>query len=213
MIRLHGFAVSNYYNKVKLALLEKGVAFEEVHVVPSQDEQLVARSPLGKIPFIERDGLVLVESPVITEWLDDEYPQAPLMPRGADERARIRELVAILETHLELHSRRLYREAFFGGTVSDEVKKDVARELAKGVRALRARARFAPYVGGEAFTLADCAAVVHLPLVSIATSKIYGADVLDGMDVKGYLARCAERASVAKVNEDRKAAQKAMAKP
>jgi glutathione S-transferase len=213
MIRLHGFAVSNYYNKVKLALLEKGVAFEEVHVVPSQDEQLVARSPLGKIPFIERDGLVLVESQVINEWLDDEYPQAPLMPRGADERARIRELVAILETHLELHSRRLYREAFFGGTVSDEVKKDVARELAKGVRALRARARFAPYVGGEAFTLADCAAVVHLPLVSIATSKIYGADVLDGMDVKGYLARCAERASVAKVNEDRKAAQKAMAKP
>jgi glutathione S-transferase len=212
MIRLHGFAVSNYYNKVKLALLEKGVAFEEVHVVPSQDEQLVARSPLGKIPFVERDGLTVVESQVINEWLDEAYSQAPLMPRDADERARIRELVAILETHLELHARRLYREAFFGGTVSDEVKKDVSRELAKGVRALRARARFAPYIGGEAFTLADCAAVVHLPLVSIATGKIYGADVLADLDVKGYLQRCGERASVAKMNEDRKAAQKAMAK-
>jgi glutathione S-transferase len=212
MIRLHGFAVSNYYNKVKIVLLEKGVPFEEVAVRPSQDEKVVAVSPLGKIPFVEADGQVLVESQVISEWADEAYPQPPLMPKDPMDRARVRELATILEMHLELHARRLYREAFFGGTVTDEVKQEVERDLAKGVRALQAKARFAPYIAGGAFTLADCAALVHLPLVSMATKKIYGRDVLEAFDVKGYLKLCGERPSVRRVNEDRKAAQEAAAK-
>jgi glutathione S-transferase len=212
MIRLHGFAVSNYYNKVKIVLLEKGVPFEEVAVRPSQDETVVAVSPLGKIPFVEADGQVLVESQVISEWADEAYPQPPLMPKDPMDRARVRELATILEMHLELHARRLYREAFFGGTVTDEVKQEVERDLAKGVRALQAKARFAPYIAGGAFTLADCAALVHLPLVSMATKKIYGRDVLEAFDVKGYLKLCGERPSVRRVNEDRKAAQEAAAK-
>jgi glutathione S-transferase len=212
MIRLHGFPVSNYYNKVKLALLEKGVPFEEVYVRPSQDEKVTAVSPMGKIPYVEWDGQVLVESQVINEWLDELHPEPALMPKDAHERARIRELLAILEMHLELPARRLYKEAFFGGTVSDETKQEVERELAKGVRALRARARFSPYVGGAQYTLADCAAIVHLPLVSMASKKIYGRDVLEGIDVKGYLKLCGERAAVKRVNDDRKAAQEVAAK-
>lgn len=212
MIRLHGFPVSNYYNKVKMALLEKGVAFEEVFVRPSQDEKVTAVSPMGKIPYVEWDGQVLVESQVINEWLDELHPEPPLMPKDPHERARIRELLAILETHLELPARRLYKEAFFGGTVSDETKHEVQRELAKGVRALKARARFSPYIGGAQFTLADCAAIVHLPLVSMATKKIYGADVLEGIDVKGYLRACNERPAVKKVDDDRRAAQEAAKK-
>lgn len=212
MIRLHGFPVSNYYNKVKMVLLEKGVPFEEVAVRPSQDEKVLAVSPLGKIPFVEADGQVLVESQVISEWADETYPQPPLMPKDPLERARVRELVTILEMHVELPARRLYREAFFGGTVTDEVKQEVERDLAKGVRALQAKAKFAPYVAGSAFTLADCAALVHLPLVSMATKKVYGRDVLEAFDVKGYLKLCGERASVKKVNDDRKAAQEAAAK-
>jgi glutathione S-transferase len=212
VIRLHGFPISNYYNKVKMALLEKGVPFEEVYVRPSQDEAVTAVSPMGKIPYVEWDGQVLVESQVINEWLDELHPEPPLMPRDPHERARIRELLAIVEMHLELPARRLYKEAFFGGSVSDETKKEVERELAKGVRALRARARFTPYVGGAQFTLADCAAIVHLPLVSMATRKIYGRDFLEGIDVKGYLKLCGERPAVKKVDDDRKAAQAAAAK-
>jgi glutathione S-transferase len=212
MIRLHGFPISNYYNKVKIALLEKGVPFEEVHVMPSQDDKVVSFSPMGKIPYVEWDGQVLVESQVINEWLDEIHREPPLMPKDPHERARIRELLAIIEMHLELPARRLYKEAFFGGSVSDETKKEVERDLAKGARALRARARFAPFVGGADFTLADCAAIVHLPLVSMASKKIYGRDVLDGIDVKSYLKVCMERPAVKKVDDDRRAAQAAAAK-
>ena len=48
MLKLGGFAVSNYYNKVKVALLEKGIPFEEVFCTTSQDEAYLQRSPMGK---------------------------------------------------------------------------------------------------------------------------------------------------------------------
>lgn len=55
MLKLHGFAVSNYYNMVKLALLEKGLPFEEVLFVPNQTQQALAISPRGKVPVLETE--------------------------------------------------------------------------------------------------------------------------------------------------------------
>lgn len=78
MITLHGFAVSNYYNKVKLALLEKGIDFREEWVLPSQEESELRRSPLGKIPFIETEQGLVSESQAIVEYLEDAYPEQPL---------------------------------------------------------------------------------------------------------------------------------------
>ncbi|HZN47882.1 MAG TPA: glutathione S-transferase N-terminal domain-containing protein, partial [Ramlibacter sp.] len=53
MLTLHGFALSNYYNKAKLALLEKGVPFEEKYTgLKDKDEAMLAASPLGKIPYL-----------------------------------------------------------------------------------------------------------------------------------------------------------------
>ena len=67
MIKLCGFPVSNYYNKVKLALLEKGIAFEEEKLFPSKSEGFLARSPMGKVPFVEIDGQRIAESQVLLE--------------------------------------------------------------------------------------------------------------------------------------------------
>ena len=75
MIKLCGFSASNYYNKVKFVLLEKGIPFEEVHVLFSPPDELLGRSPLGKIPFIETDEGVLTESQVIVDYLEAAYPQ------------------------------------------------------------------------------------------------------------------------------------------
>ena len=52
MLKLGGFAVSNYYNKIKLVLLEKRIPFEEQLVYPWERAQFLALSPMGKIPFI-----------------------------------------------------------------------------------------------------------------------------------------------------------------
>ena len=212
MLKLCGFHISNYFNKVRIAMLEKGLAFElDPNCRPSQKDDFLARTPLGKVPFLEVDGEHLVESQVICEYLEDAYPQKPLYPRDPLARARVRELIAIMELHLELVARRLYREVFFGGKISDEVRQSVETDLPKGLRAFRARARFDPYIAGAELTLADCAAAVHLPLVSLSTKLAFGRDALEDLpQVKPYLKRVGERPAFRQVSEDRKAAQAAM---
>ena len=211
MLKLCGFHVSNYHNKVRIALLEKGVAFEEdPSCVPSQDAEFVARSPLGKVPFMQVDGAILSESQVICEYLEDVHREKPLYPADPLARAQVRELIQYIELHMELVARRLYKEYFFGGKVSDETKKEVERDLAKGARAFAARAKFDPYVAGKELTLADCSAYVHLPLVSMIGKMAFGRDFLEDLPVKAYIKMLGERPAFAKVGADRKLAQEAM---
>ena len=202
MLTLCGFSASNYHNKVKLALLEKGLAFEEELVWVGQAD--LAASPLGKLPYLKTAEGALCESTVILEYLEAMYPQHPLLPADPFAAAKARELLRFIELHLELVARNLYPEAFFGGKISDTAKEKTGQQLEKNVAAFAKLARFAPFVGGADFTLADVAAAVHLPLVSSASKIIYGKDVLADLPVRDYLKRLGERPSVQKVNADRK---------
>jgi glutathione S-transferase len=210
MLKLCGFRISNYHNKVRLVLLEKGIEHEEdARLSPRQTDEYLARSPMGKAPFLELDGgRRLSESQVICEYLEEAYPQKPLLPRDPFERAKVRELVTYMELHMELPARRLYGQVFFKrGNVSEEVSQAVQKDLAKGVRGFKSLAKFAPFLAGEALTLADCAAFVHLPLVSLTTRLAYGRDFLEELpQLKPYLKMLDERPAFHQVNEDRKAA-------
>src|SRR5258707_10225940 len=149
MIKVCGFRVSNYHNKVLIALHEKGIAFEEdCTIKPSQKPEYVALSLKGKVPYLEVDGSRLIESEVILEYLEDAYPQKPLLPKDPLARAKVRELVTVMELHLELVARRLYPSAFFGGTISDGAKQAAEKDLAKGVRTLKVLAKFSPFIAG-----------------------------------------------------------------
>ncbi len=203
MLTLCGFAASNYYNKVKFALLEKGVPFEEELAWVGQTDP--ASSPLGKVPYLKTEAGPLCESAVIMDYIEDRYPQHPLRPADPYAAAKVRELVTFLELHLELVVRNLYPEAFFGGKVSDSAKEKTLAQLEKNVAAFGQLARFDPFVAGATLTMADCAAVVHLPLVSGASKIIYGRDVLADLPVRDYLKRMGERPALQQVNADRKA--------
>jgi glutathione S-transferase len=208
MLKLCGFHISNYHNKVRIALLEKGIPFEEdPSCAPCQEEEFLARTPMGKVPFLELDGTTLAESQVICEYLEETYPQKSLYPADPLARAKVRELIVLTELHVELVARRLYGQVFFGRPADEDVKQSVEKDLFKGIRALRARARFDPYIAGSELTLADCAAFVSLPLVSLATRHAYGRDFLEEIaQLKPYLRMLGERPAFNRVNEDRKAA-------
>jgi glutathione S-transferase len=207
MIKLHGIALSNYYNKVKLVLLEHGIPFEEVLAKLPLDEALYKYSPAGKVPFIETEQGTLCESAVIVEYLNARYPEQRIFPADPWEAAKERELIAFVETHLELEARELYAEAFFGGKVSDEVKATTRTRLRRYLAGFRRLAKFAPYVGGERFSVADAAAYVSLPLVAMTTQRIYGEDMVAaaGIDWKSYSKLVGERPAAQRINADRKA--------
>ena len=81
MIRLCGFSLSNYYNKIKFALLEHEIPFEEQHVPASQGDAMLAHSPLGKVPFVLTEYGSLCESQAILEYLSACYPEKAIFSR------------------------------------------------------------------------------------------------------------------------------------
>ena len=208
MLKLCGFSGSNYYNVVKLALLEKNIPFEEQLAWVGETDRTA--SPLGKVPYLITEQGPLSESTVILEYLEARYPEHPLLPANPYQAAKVRELVRHIELHLELVARNLYGEAFFGGQVSDKLKARIKPQLEKHVAGLARLARFAPFVAGEHFTLADCAAAVHLPVVARCSKIIYGADLLAALPLKDYLKRVGERPTLQRVNADRKSNTEAM---
>lgn len=210
MLVLCGFAVSNYYNKVKLALLEKNVAFEEEHVrTGGTGDGVLGASPLAKIPFLRTEQGPLCESQAILEYIEAAWPEPPLLPADAYAAAKVRELSIFIDLHLELVARELYGKAFFGGAISEGNAARVRKQLEKNIAGFARLARFSPYVAGATFTQADCSAWVTLPLVSMASKSVYGDDLLAaaGIDTKPYLHRIGERPSARRVTADRKAEQ------
>ena len=214
MITLCGFALSNYYNKVKIALLEKGVPFQEdVVMTGSKDEAVLSATPLGKVPFIRTPSGTLCESQVICDWLEATHPTPAMVPADPSEAAKVRELCTCLDLHIELVGRELYGQAFFGGTCPPEVQERVRKQLTRNLAALKRLVKFSPYIAGDSFTLADCSAYATLSTVGGATKAVLGSDLVAdaGIDWKAHLKLLGERASVQKVNVDRKAAQEKFA--
>lgn len=211
MIVLCGFSLSNYYNKVKMVLLEKGIPFSEERVGTGlKDEATLGASPLGKIPFIRTERGSLCESQAIADYLEAAVPNPPLMPADPFAAAKLRELITFIDLHVELVARELYGKAFFGGADIPQAELDrIRKKLTKNIEGFKRVARFGPYVGGDAFTLADCAAWVSLPVVAMATRSVYGEDLLAaaGVDWKAYAKLVGERPSAQRITADRKADQ------
>ena len=205
MITLCGFGVSNYYNKLKLVLLEKGIPFQERLVYPWQRDTYWSSSPIGKIPFIETDQGSLSESQVILEYLEERYPTTPLYPKDTFARAKCRELIAHLELNSEWVARRLYKESFFGGSVSDETKAEARERLHIGLKGVARIAAFDPYIFGGAFTAADCVAFVHVDMIKQTSLKIFGENLLDPYfpALSDYVQRMAMRPHFQRVMADR----------
>ncbi len=214
MLKLCGFGVSNYFNKVKFVLLEKGLAFEESMVMTgSTDDAVLGCSPLAKIPFLQTDQGALCESQVIVDYLEAAYPNPPLVPADPFAAAKVRELCTFVDLHLELVARELYPQAFFGGSVDEATQQRVRARLVKNIAGFKRLARFGPYLAGETFTMADCAGWVSLPLVAMASKSVLGEDLLAaaGIDWKPYAALVGQRPSAQRVTADRKADLERMA--
>ncbi len=216
MIKLYGFSASNYYNKVKLALLEKGVPFSEELVWTFLPSENLKKSVLGKVPFIETERGTIVESQVILEYLEAAYGPhngyKALLPADPYDAAKVRELCTIIDLHLEQVARRIYPQAFFGEHCSEEVIKATRKDLTKSVAGFSSLAKFSPYVAGDRLTMADCSAYASLPLISMACKAVIGEDLLEGLPIREYVARMRELASVQKIDADRKLNSIEMAK-
>ncbi len=177
MLKLHGFAVSNYYNMVHLALLEKGLPFETVKVYGSQDAAFLAISPRGKVPVLQTEQGYISETSVILEYLET-CGGRPLLPEDAYARAQVLSLAREIELYIELPARSCYPEAFFGMQLEAAIKDKARLELQAGIAALKRHGRFAPYVAGEQLSIADLYFLYSIDLAAVVAKRVLGFDLL-----------------------------------
>ncbi len=206
ILKLHGFPISNYYNMVKMVLLEKGMEFEEVYVRPSQDSDYLAHSPMGKVPCLETPQGFLSETGVIIDYLDELGIGPSFYPADTYEKARNRELMRYLELYIELPARRLYGDAFFGTPANDEQKTSCRKALDKGFTALHRLAAFAPYLAGEKLTYADIYFYFSVGLATRMAKISLGWDAFNEVEgVRELMTSLAQRESVQRIQADQKA--------
>jgi len=206
MIRLHGFAASNYFNMAKLALLEKGVEFEVVNVHGSQDPDFLAKSPRGKVPVLETAQGFLNETNVILEYIEETQGGKSLLPSDPYERGVVRALTKEIELYIELPARSCFMEVFFGGKVDQAIKDKARVELLAGVATLARHGRFAPYVAGNEMTIADIFLLYSFDLASTVAQKLFDIDLKAELpQAAALLELLAQNPNVQKVAADREA--------
>jgi glutathione S-transferase len=203
MIKLYGLRMSNYYSLTKALLLEKGLEFEEVKAPPSQEEAYLQRSPMGKMPSIEVDGRFLSESLAIFTWAERVKPSPALLPADPFAAGKAMELVCHIKLDIELVARRCLPELLFGKPVSDETKKQVKADLAKGIKAVSRLAVCDPYAAGPEFTIADLYAYYGYGLAGMLSKKVVDVDLLAEQPQIAELIRVlAKRPSIAQVGAE-----------
>lgn len=164
---LHEYWRSGTSYRTRIALALKGVAYEQVsHDLRTGEQRsaaYLALNPQGLVPALETDanegGSVLTQSPAILEWLEERYPDPPLLPAALDDRAIVRAMAATVACDIHpLNNLRVLNAIRELGADADAVSRWTARWIGDGFAALEiAIVRHgAGFAFGERPTLADC---------------------------------------------------------
>ncbi|MEZ5654325.1 MAG: maleylacetoacetate isomerase [Sphingobium sp.] len=163
-IVLHGYWRSGTSYRTRIALNLKGLAYrqETVNLLAGAQKREAYRAlnPQGLVPALEVDGQVLSQSSAIIEWLEERYPDPPLLPRDADARAIVRAMAMTVACDIHPLNNLRVLKALKHDLGADDVRRDAwtARWIVEGFAALDAMiARHGgTYAFGDTLTLADC---------------------------------------------------------
>jgi|GEM_PF-89634 len=179
---LHGYAVSNYFNTARAALIEKGVPFAIERVRASRDEAFLARSPMGKIPFLQTPAGCFSETVPMLEYLEELGGGPELYPADPMQRAHARQVMNIVQLYLDLPMRRLYPGTVMGSEHTPGAVDAVAAQLEITLEALRRLFVFGPFLIGDRLSYADLMALYCVDVGDRVTRHVYGWSLLERID-------------------------------
>lgn len=167
---LYEHPLSPYVQKCKIALREKGLPFEArlpegIGTGASGDAAFRRASPRGEVPALLHGETALFESTVILEYLEERWPETPLLPRAPEERARVRTIEDVMDTQFEPITWGLGEIRFFGraeGALAEALTEAAGRQLQTWYRYLENRLGDREWFDGERFGRGDLSVVPYL---------------------------------------------------
>ena len=163
-LTLHGYWRSTTAYRVRIALAVKGVEYapvtHDLRTGAQRKAEYRTLNPQGLVPALETDDVVLTQSPAILEWIDEVYPDPPLLPAGANGRAIVRAMAATVACDIHPVNNLRILNALRTEFGADEaaVNRWIARWIGDGFAALETL--IARHGDGFAFgatpTIADC---------------------------------------------------------
>lgn len=215
MITLYDHPLSPYAQKVKISLREKGLAFQAE--LPGglgaggAQGAFVEASPRAEVPALVDGGVRIFDSTIILEYLDDAYPDPSMRPVSAAERARVRMLEEVMDTHYEAINWGISEIRWFRRADGEQAESlfAAAKAQIEGFYAwLEKQLGEREWFNGEAFGWGDLSVVPYLN-----GSVGHGHPPAEGTKLSAWLRRANARPSVAETAAEAAASSRAAALP
>ncbi|HSR57910.1 MAG TPA: glutathione S-transferase family protein [Candidatus Binataceae bacterium] len=174
-MKLYNMNLSNFATKSRIAIYDKGLKIEIV-APPGNDlhsAEYLKINPLGKIPCLDADGMIIPESEVINEYLEEKFPEKPLLPKSPEARAHVRSFTRFHDLYLEPPLRALFGQ-MNPKTCDEKVVNEKLTEENKRLDELEKMLGEKGFAAGAEFTLADCALAPTL-FFAVSLLPMFGA--------------------------------------
>ena len=204
MLRLYDHPFSPYAQKVKIALREKGQPFEaplpQGIGVGGAAGEFIQANPRGEVPTLIDGDTHLFDSTIILEYIEDKWPTPALLPSSPAERARVRMIEEVMDTHYEainwgLGEIRAFKRAT--GELASSIEKRAAEQTAGYFKWLERQLGDRDWFNGEAFGWGDISVIPYLN-----GSGGHGHHPAEGSKLALWMSRVNQRASVAATTQD-----------
>lgn len=204
MLTLFEHPLSPYAQKNKIALREKDIEFELAtpDAIGSGDTggEFLKANPRGEVPALIDDGFAIFDSTIILEYLEDKWPTPALLPESPTDRARVRMIEDVMDTHFEAINWGLGEVAYFKraeGAQAEAIFAKAARQTQGFFAWLEDQLGDTHWFNGETFGWGDLSVIPY-----INSSASFGNTPPIGSKLEAWAARTNARAAVAQTAKE-----------